>query len=184
MKVKSILVSLFLIVTLSSCKKDSKTAVESSTNENIVKEKNIFTIIINAIVIKDDSFQVYYKDEEQQPFEEKRSVYAVFKGSNAPQDIVFNIPENVVPNYIRFDYGINKEQSEIIVNNIKICYLGKTFEIKSNELANFISFNEGTLKFNKEKGSISPFISKDGSYDPMSYTSGALYEKIKLLLKQ
>lgn len=184
MKTNRILISLLLILTLSSCKNDSKNDTDSST-ENTVQSKNIFTITINAIVKKDDSFQVYYKEQDdQKPFEEKNSVYAVFKGSESPQDIVFNLPEDVVPNFIRFDYGINKEQSEIIVNNIKISYLGKTFEIKNNELANFISFNEGTLKFNKEKGSISPFILKDGSYDPMSFTSTTLYEKVQQLLKQ
>lgn len=185
MMTNRILISLLLILTLSSCKNESKNENDSPVKEKEAENKNSFTITINAIVKKDDSFQVFFKEQDdQKPFDEKNSVYAVFKGSDSPQDIVFNLPEDVVPNYVRFDYGINKKQSEIILNSFKISYFGKTFEIKNNELANFISFNEGTLKFNKEKGSITPFILKDGSYDPMSFTSTTLYDKIQQLLRQ
>jgi hypothetical protein len=171
-------------ITLFSCKNDAKE--ESSEAKAATEEvkKNQLIITMNVLVLKDDSFQVYYRDtDSQDPFDEKKSQYAVFKGSPTAQDIVFALPEDELPSYFRFDYGINKEQSEIVINSVKIDYLGKSFVINNNEIANYISFNEGTLKFNKEKGSITPTISKDGNYDPMSFTGVGLHDKIQELIK-
>ncbi len=185
MKAKKILLIVLLGITLFSCKNDSKEATSEGTDTKKEEVKtNQIKITMNALVLKDDSFQVYYRDTDSpEPFDEKKSLYAVFKGSPTAQDIVFALPEDELPSYFRLDYGINKEQSEIIINNIKIEYLGKSFVINKNEIANYISFNPGTLKFNKEKGSITPFVSKDGTYDPMSFTAVGLHDKIQTLIK-
>jgi hypothetical protein len=183
MRIPSILATAFLSIFLFSCKSENK---EQDQKDVVTVEKpqindELFTITINAVVAKDDSFQVYYKDAEKDTFVEEKSLYNVFKGDSEAQDIQFVLPEKAVPNYLRFDFGINKEQSEILINSIKIDYLGQNFTIKNNELDLFISFNDQTLKFNKEKGSITPFVAKDGSYDPMSFTGQTLYEKIQTL---
>lgn len=184
MKAKSVLIGFFLALVLVSCKNEnSKDKSSDDSIEKIVQKKNVFKFTINAIVKKDDNFQIYYKENEQDDFVEKNSLYVSFKGSESPQDIVFELPEDVVPNYVRFDYGTNKEQTEVIFNSVQLNYLDKSFTIKNNELANFISFNEGTLKFDKAKGSITPFVLKDGTYDPMSFTSTTLYDQVQLLLK-
>jgi hypothetical protein len=184
MKAKSVLIGFFLALVLVSCKNEnSKDKSSDDSIEKIVQKKNVFKFTINAIVKKDDNFQIYYKENEQDDFVEKNSLYVSFKGSESPQDIVFELPEDVVPNYVRFDYGTNKEQTEVVFNSVQLNYLDKSFTIKNNELANFISFNEGTLKFDKAKGSITPFVLKDGTYDPMSFTSTTLYDQVQLLLK-
>lgn len=185
MKANKILLIVLLGITLFSCKNDAKTESSDGTATQTEEvKKNQIIITMNALVLKDDSFQVFYRDtDSQDPFDEKKSVYAVFKGNPNPQDIVFALPEDDLSSYFRFDYGINKEQSEIVINSIKLDYLGKSFVINKNELANYISFNEGTLKFDKEKGSITPTVSKDGSYDPMSFTGIAMHDKIQELIK-
>ncbi len=187
MKISSIFASLLLTVFLFSCKNETKE--QKQEQETVAKEEKnelneeLFTITINAVVKKDDSFQVYYKNEEKDQFVEDKSLYNVFKGSDQAQDIRFALPKGEVPNYLRFDFGINKEQSEIVINSIKLDYLGQNFTINNKELGNFISFNSETLKFNPEKGSIEPFVSKDGVYDPMSFTAQTLYDKIQILKK-
>ena len=185
MKTNKILFITLLVITLVSCKNDGKSeSTEGSVSKIEEVKSNQLKITINALVLKDDSFQVYYKEtDDKTPFDEKKSKYAVFKGNSSPQDIVFALPEDELPSYFRFDFGINKEQSEIVINNIKIEYFGKSFIIQGNELANFISFNIGTLNFNKEKGSLTPFVPKDGIYDPMSFTGITLHDKIQTLIK-
>jgi hypothetical protein len=184
MKANKILLIVLFGITLFSCKNDAKNESSEATATTQEVKKNQLIITINALVLKDDSFQVYYRDtDSQDPFDEKKSQYAVFKGSPTAQDIVFALPEDELPSYFRFDYGINKEQSEIVINNVKIEYLGKSFVINNNELDHFISFNIGTLTFNKEKGSITPFVLKDGSYDPMSFTGITMHDKIQELIK-
>ncbi|MDQ7959310.1 MULTISPECIES: hypothetical protein [Flavobacterium] len=183
MKISSIFASLLLTVFLFSCKNETKEQNQEAVVKEEKKELNeeLFTITMNAVVKKDDTFQVFYKDEEKGQFLEDHSVHTTFKGSDVAQDIQFVLPKGIVPNYLRFDFGVNKEQSEIVINSVKLDYLGQNFTINNKELANFISFNSETLKFNQEKGSIEPFVSKDGTYDPMSFTAQTLYEKIQIL---
>lgn len=185
MKISNIFASLLLTVFLFSCKNETKEQKQETVVKEEKKELNdeLFTITMNAVVKKDDSFQVYYKNEEKDQFVEDKSLYNVFKGSEQAQDIQFVLPKGEAPNYLRFDFGINKEQPEILINSIKLDYLGQNFTINNKELANFISFNIGTLKFNQEKGSIEPFTTKDGIYDPMSFTAQTLYDKIQILKK-
>lgn len=186
MKIINVLVVSFLMLTFLACKQEDKKNDETT---NVVQKQavnpNVFSITLNAIVKKDDSFQVYYKENEQDSFDEKNSLYVTFKGSEQPQDIIFNLPENEFPKYFRLDYGINKEQSPIEIKFFKLSYLGKTVEAKGPLFFNYFIVNEETMSVNQEKAILSPFISKDGNYDPMSYTGEGLYKHIQeILLKE
>lgn len=184
MKANKILVGLLLALTMLSCKdqekKEDKTDVIA---EQSTIKPNIFTVTLNATVKKDDSFQVYFKNEDGASFEEKNSLFIEFKGSDKPQDIVFNLPEDVLPNYIRLDFGTNKEQEEIIVNNFKIDYLGKKFEAKGADFFKYLIVNELTMKKDTVKSSVTPIITKEGTYDPITYSGKELYDQIQLLIK-
>jgi hypothetical protein len=132
----SFLIALVLLTSIFSCKNEEK----NNTKPEVAIEKknpNVFTVTLNAIVPEDDSFQVYYKNDAESIFDEKNSIFVEFKGSNQPQDIVFNLPEDVLPNYLRLDFGTNKQQKEITVNNFKIEVFGKTFEARGKEFFNY-----------------------------------------------
>ncbi|MGX7667847.1 hypothetical protein [Flavobacterium pedocola] len=184
MKANKILVGLLLALTLLSCKKEEK--VEEKTEvatEQLAANPNIFSVTLNATVKKDDSFQIYYKNDDAASYEEKNSFFIEFKGSDKPQDIVFKLPEDVLPNYLRLDFGTNKEQPEIVVNSFKIDYLGKTFEAKGTDFFKYLTVNELTMKKDTAKSSVTPIITKEGTYDPITYSGKELYDQIQLLIK-
>jgi len=155
------LLSLFVLV---SCKKEEEKSQEAA-------KIPVFTATVNATVEKDDTFQIFFKDntDPSTQFEEANSVYATVKGSKEPQDIVFNFPEGVEPVAFRFDLGYNKEQTPIKINSFKVAYDGKQFGISGNELFNYFRADTTFSKIDKATGTVTPFVTKDGVYDPMIF---------------
>jgi hypothetical protein len=184
MHYKNILGGFLLILLFISCKEENTNSLETNelTNTEEVIDKNIFTVTLNITVKKDDSFQIYYKDVEELAFEEENSIFIEFTGSDQPQDIVFKLPEDVLPSFLRLDFGTNKEQSEIVINSFKINYLDKVFESKGNDFFNYFYSNE-LLEVNKEKAIVKPITSEKGDYDPIFCSGEGLKTQIDLLIK-
>ena len=179
MKVIKFLVCCLIIVFVVSCKKEKETDNETQ------KQVNVFKITLNATISKDDHFQIFYKEsnDKTSPFEEKYSLFTDVKGGEQPQDIVFNLPEDVFPMQLRFDFGTNKEQPDILVNKFKIEYNGKTFEANGSNFFDYLIADEGFVKVDRSSSKATPFVTKDGVYDPMFYSSDAMYHEIIKLAK-
>jgi hypothetical protein len=180
MKTNKLFLALFMLSALVSCKKE-----ESTENKNITTEKtdNSFIITLNAIVKKDDSFQLYYKEEDQAPYEENNSMFIEFKGSGEPQNITFKLPEDVLPNFLRLDFGTNKNQEQIVINSLKINYLDKSIEAKGLEFYKYFIVNEDTMIKDSLNSIVKPKITKEGTYDPITYSNLELYSEIQKLIK-
>lgn len=186
MKLNSIIIGLLFLVTIVSCKNEEKNETSDSTTvvaEKPELNKNIFTITLNAVVKKNDSFQLYYKNEDAGAFEEKNSFFIEFNGSEQPQDIVFRLPEDEVPNYFRLDFGTNKEQSTIEIKNVRIDYLDKKVEIKGTDFFNYFYANPLTAVIDAKLGTLTPIVGKDGGYDPMTASAEGLKKQIDILIK-
>lgn len=182
MKLKNVLVSLLVTLTLLSCKNEEKSVTpEVVATEKPVLDKNIFTVTLTATVKKDDSFQLFYKNDESSPFDEKKSLFCEFKGGDTSQDIVFRLPEDEVPTFLRLDFGVNKNQSEVQVEKFKIEYLGKKVEIAGKDFATYFYGNELT-KIDATTGIVTP-LTKNGNYDPICASAEGLRKQIEILLK-
>lgn len=181
MKTSKILIALLILFSIFSCKNEEKTTARPEVQIE-AKNPNVFTVTLNATVLEDDSFQVYYKNDLELPFQEEKSLFVEFKGSGQPQDIVFNLPEDELPNYLRLDFGTNKKQKEITVNNFKIEVFGKTFEAKGKDFFNYFYTNE-LVKVDKEHSKVTTLTSKEGNYDPIFTSEEGLKNQIKLLSK-
>lgn len=144
-----------------SCKGESK-ADESQAPPKIA-------ITLNAIVLKDDSFQVFFKEDtlSSTPFTEESSQYVEFKGSDKPQNIAFTLPEGFKAATIRFDFGVNRIQDPIIIKSLKIENNDKSLEIKGSDFFNYFEPNLATMTVNPEAATVKPIVPQQGFYDPM-----------------
>lgn len=179
MKSKSFFLTLLMALFLVSCKGDNQPKTEETPKEEV--KKFGFVITLNAVVPKNDNFELIYRETEQMPYEEATLVSTAVTGSPEPQNIVFGVAESDVPNFIRLDYGTNKEQGEILIKSLTIDYHGKKFVMNGKEFFNYIMINTTNLKADLEKVSLTPFVSADGGYDPMSYSEKPLFEEIQKL---
>lgn len=124
-----ILSTLLLSVLLTSCN-------GNKTNETETKESEAlkpFTVTFNAIVAKDDVFQIFYNEDGKDVFAPENAVTISVKGSEQPQDLVFEIPSDVSPMSLRFDIGANKLLKQVPFNSFKIEYKDKKIEGKKAE---------------------------------------------------
>ena len=179
---KKIILFAFSLLSLVSCKNDDKKLQESKENVAEKVMDTVFTITLNATVKKDDSFQLYYRKQTETTYEETSSFFVEFKGSDKPQDIVFRLPDGVIPDNIRLDFGTNKEQSEIKINSFKMSYFGKTFETNGSDFFNYLLVETKTATFDKDKATLKPLL-VNGTYDPQATSEKALFEQIQKIIK-
>lgn len=176
MKAKKILFGLLLTLTFVACKKEEKQEVTEVKND-------VYRFTLNAVIKKDDTFQLFYKDsnDNKAPFEETKSVSVDLKGSETAQNIVFNLPQDVYPTELRIDFGFNKEQKDIIVNEFKVEFLDKNFIVKGASFFDYFIAEKAFVSFDKATSTAKPIITADGTYDPMFFSEVTLNaEMIKL----
>lgn len=182
MKSNSVIISFLLALTLFSCKDDARKKNEASTNE---PKKIAYTITLNAIVTVDDSFQLFYKEADQIPYEESTIVTVDIKGKPEAQDIVFNLEEGSVPYFIRIDIGSSEKQQPMVLKNLKFAHNGKSFDIPGDQFLNFFSHNE-CVKIQETTPAglaVSSVKSEASNFDPLIYSGEALFQKIDALVK-
>jgi hypothetical protein len=184
MKKIILVLSLTFFGVLISCKNDESKANQDKITETTteVKKDTLFTITLNATVLKDDSFQVYYKSQGEERYIEEKSQFTEFKGSDKPQNIVFRLPDGVIPDNIRLDFGTNKDQEPIKINNFKVSYFGKDFSVNGTDFFKYLLVEKVTADYDPATAMISP---KDinGIHDPQSTSEKGLYDEIQKLIK-
>jgi hypothetical protein len=169
MKLKNLACIALLSLTLAACKNDKKEEAAPQAEAVAPVDEDIVVITLNATVKKDDSFQIYYKQDmdAEAPFKEEESLYAEFKGSDAPQDIVWKLPKDVLPTMLRFDSGINKEQSPIVIHKFTISRNGNKAEFAGSDFPRIFMANEETVKFDPTTATATPIQLQGGGYDPL-----------------
>lgn len=173
--IKKALLLMVTVVLLISCKDKVATAEE---------KPDTFTFTLNAIVKKQDDFQVFYKEgtDTAAPYEEVHSVWVGVKGNENAQNIVINLPEGVYPTQIRFDFG-QKKQEEIVINNLDISYKDKSVAIKGAEFFNYFTPDENFVKIDKLNSKIIPVELAGGKFDPMFYSNTDFTTRLSTMTK-
>lgn len=177
---KIVLFVLMFTAFLTSCKEEQTKPTDETITE--AKQDTLFTITLNATVLKNDSFQVYYKSEGEEKYVEEKSLFTEFSGSDKPQDIVFRLPDGVIPDYIRMDFGVNKEQTEVKINSFKMSYFGKVFQANASEFFKLILIEPKTANVDVENGIIKPITMGD-VHDPLGTSEKRLYDEIQKIVK-
>lgn len=163
------LILLFCFFFIIACKFQNKNVktVENEDSEIIINNKikgnQYFEVILDVIVKKDDKFHLFYKDFNNNGYSSERVSESIVQGGESNQKILFSIPEGIVPNGLRLDFGVNYEQEPIIFNNLTIRYFNKEFYFK-NKFAQLFKPNKFASYNEIDKLIITKPI--DGNYDP------------------
>lgn len=164
------LILVISFVFLVSCKSETKNKQIIETNDTTIiinneNEGNLyFEVILDAVVKKDDKFHLFYKDFNNNGYSSDRVLEKIVKGSENNQLIIFSIPEEVIPNGLRLDLGVNFSQEPIIFNNLKIRYDNKEFSFNHGKFPQLFKPNKFVIYNEKDKLIYTQPI--NGSYDP------------------
>ena len=178
MKTKFITI-LLVAFTLFSCKQEKKPADADVKKEEV---SNVFQVVFELSVTKDDHFRIYYTEDGSINFNEEHCVWADIKGSPETQKVVFNLPENTIPTQIRWDLGVNKDQENMVLKSFKMSYLDKSFEAKVPMFFKYFRPNLECTTLDVEKGIVIPMKKGDKYTGPSFYPELPLADEIKKLV--
>jgi hypothetical protein len=152
---KKIIVLLIVLSTL-GCKNEKSENTDTQLPTKQTVGNDFYTITLDLIAQKDDSFHVFYTEDGSINFEEDKSVWNEFKGSPNPQKLVFNLEKGVMPNQLRLDFGLNKDQGDVILNSVQITYLDQNLTFTGPEIFKYFRPNESSTTIDLSTQTLKP----------------------------
>ncbi len=134
-------------------------------------------VSLEATVLQNDTFQLFYLSKDETSFKEKQSVLAEIKGNDEPQKIEFVVPLDTTINKLRIDIGNNRHQMPMRISAVHLNVLDRSYsyDISESFIKNVcISERHGT------------FITKvvSNSYDPFFISNFDLTDAIQDLTQE
>lgn len=174
---------LIIAIVLLSCK-DDKNKISKEESNTKIEANNFFKVSLDLIVLKDDNFHLYYTEDGTINFNEKQSIWMPIIGSEKTQEVVYKLPEDVVPTHIRLDFGYakNESQSDVILKSFKMNYFDKSFQVNDSKIFDYFSPNELSTIIDKTESSLKR-IKKDQDTGPSLYPQIILSEQISKMTK-
>lgn len=151
----------------------TNTEVEEVTNPN-------FNVEITAYASKKDDFALYFTEDNTVNFVPENAIWSGIKGKTADAKVYFEIKEERLPTHIRLDFGLNKEQDSVVIQNIKLNYLKESFEIKGADF--FQYFNEVPefkTNINATNGTLTLYKNGTEYKTPFFYPKDTLVKKLE-----
>jgi len=171
-----------VVVTLMvfSCKKEInvENTNDASKTTELVKD-DLFRVSFNLNVSKDDNMHLYYTLDGSINFTEENSVWMPVKGSEKDQDVIFALPEGIIPSLLRIDfgYGKNESQSPVKLNSFKLSYQDKNEVISGQDIFKYFTPFEGYTDVDPGSTLLKRH-KKDQASGPILYPQTLLSEKI------
>ena len=172
-----------LILSFGSCKNDGKLNDPKSSSQQI-KGDDVFRVKFNLTLKKDDNLCLYYTHDGSINFNDKETVWIPLKGNETAQDIVFELPESVIPSFIRIDFGSGKnlEQSDVALKVFEMSYNGKISKSNGAEILNYFVPFEPYTKVTPNT-SVLQRLKKDQTAGPILYPKETQTAKINELTR-
>ncbi|MGJ8591440.1 MAG: hypothetical protein ACSHXF_02760 [Aquaticitalea sp.] len=132
-----------------SCKNDTSktetTTDEITTGSDALKNenKNVFSVLLNVQVPKDDALEVFYLENESDTYKASHMIQKKITGANEFQQVSFELPKDVYPYNVRLDFGFNEDQDPIKISECTLSYNNNSFVITGKKLKNYFNFNGG-----------------------------------------
>ena len=158
MRTKFFILAIVLVGIFSSCKNEKSVDSLEVVQPEIID--NNFKVTLGVIVKKDDDFSLFYTEDGSIDFKGE-PLWIGVKGSDDLQQVVFNLPNDVFPTELRLDFGMKKDQEDIILKSVILEYKGNKKEIIGANLITFFRADENKCSFDPNTGLIKAVI-KDG----------------------
>jgi len=138
MKIKSLAIIAIAFLAF-SCKQESSNTDKKDATPAYADD--FFRVSFDVIVKEDDNFQLYYTLDGSINFNEESSVWMPVKGSPNVQEVVFTLPDELIPSLIRIDFGHGKNEnpSDVELKSFKMTYQDKKMAANELEIFNYFT---------------------------------------------
>ena len=181
MKFKTLLFFVIPFLTVMfSCKNEKDIDSLEIVRPQIVDD--IFKVKLNVVVKKEDNFSLYFTTDGTTNFKAD-PLWLNIKGSSEVQEIMFSLGKGITPSQLRLDFGMNKDQEDIVFKSIVFEYNNKKRIIEGQELGNFFRADNNKCTFDSKTGVIKANIVNGVKQFPSLYPheSNLLPELKKIL---
>lgn len=178
MKIKFFAILSVVALTVASCKDESK-KVDKGTIATEESVKQNFNVEINAMVSAKDDFAVYFTEDGTNNFTANQAVWSGIAATGNIEKVNFELSEEIIPTLIRLDFGMNKQQGDVVIKNIRMSHNGKDFSFQGSDFFKyFIKTDEFKTEVNPADGTLI-IVKGDGDYKtPYFYPTQLLIDEI------
>jgi len=175
---KVILIFSVLAFTVVSCKKTETENKEEAKPTADVKQN--FSVELDVISQIKDDFSLYYTEDSTINFTSDKAVWTGVKAQPASQKVTLNLSEEIIPSDIRLDFGINKEQEDIVLENFKVSYYGKSFQARGSDFFKYFIPNDSIkTEIDEVKGTVKFLKNSKKFMTPFFYPNQKILDEIK-----
>ena len=149
--------------------------------KNIAHITDHFQVILKFKALENDHFQLFYTQDYILNYTEEESISKGFLGKDEYQDIIFDLPKEILPVKYRLDLGSNDKQGIIIIESLTIRYEKNEIFIPENLITTYLVPNK-CIEYNSTQNKFELTINQTDNikiYDPY-FTSSP--ELVRLLL--
>lgn len=172
---KNFLLSILLIclsINLTSCnEKKGRNNLDVSEESDKGQSKGL-VITLEGIFPTNDTYQLFYSNDDK--FLEEKSIKTPVFGQPVIQKVVFILPENIKPQNLRLDYGVNAEQKSITIKTVEFLYNENKLVVNNKDFyGKFFVNGQGSI-YNLVNLTIELNNNLDGIYDPFAISTAEL----------
>lgn len=117
-------------------------------------KSKVFSIALDVVMKQNDSIHVFYTTNDSINFTEEKAFWKKIKGKNKNQTVNIDFPQDTLPKQLRFDFGRNVSQKDIVINKITLIYKSTTMALKGKEIFYFFRVDDNNTIVDKLNGSI------------------------------
>jgi len=166
MKFKTFLLLIPALIIVFSCKNEVDIDSLEIVRPQIVD--SIFRVKLNVEVKKEDNFSLYFTTDGSTDFKTE-PLWVNVKGNENEQQLVFSLEKGMKPSQIRLDFGMKKDQEDIVLKSIILEYSGKKREIIGAELGTYFRADETKCTFDPTTGIIKAVVKNGERQNPSLY---------------
>jgi len=182
MKTRKLLLLALFSLAIISCKDDNKKQDDVVAPKKDVNE--FFNVELDVVAPVEDNFTVYFTEDGTNKFTSDKAVWSGVKGQSESQKVTLNLSEEIIPTNIRIDFGINKEQGDVILEKFKFNYYGKSFEGKGSDFLKYFVPNDSVqTKIDEAKGTITFLKNPKKFFTPFYDPQVSIQDEIKKITK-
>lgn len=174
MKTNFVILATIISLTFISCKNDKNGDAAKAD------EKQNFSIDLDVVAPLDDNFSVYYTEDNTINFNGEKAVWRGVKGQPETQKVTLDLKEEIIPTNIRIDFGINKDQGDVVLEKFKLSFYGKSFEAKGSEFFKYFIPNDSVkTEIDTKNGTVKFLKNPKKFFTPFYYPQQAVLDEIK-----
>jgi len=140
-----------------------------------------FAISLDLYIEKDDTFEVYYTSSENEKYNRNQRVVTKVYGQPRKQKVEIDLPEGVYPASLRLDFGTNRQQEFIRLDDVEM-HFGEVSVLEGLEEFRASFAPNAFIEAFSKAGEIR-FMNSGNRYDPYFLSKPMFALKLEIIRK-